>query len=47
MDYVILYLSIYSDCIRLFISNIKTYFTWHENLLIGLTCAVDITEIEK
>lgn len=46
MDSVILYLLIYSDNIRLLITNIKIYFTEPENHLIGLTCTVDITQID-
>lgn len=47
MDSVIFYLLIYSDNIRLLITNIKIYFTEPENHLIGLACAVDITQIDK
>lgn len=47
MDSVILYLLIYADNIRLLITNIKFYFTEPENHLIGLTCAIDITQFDK
>lgn len=44
---VIFYLLIYSDNISLLITNIKMYFTEPLNHLIGLKCAIDITQIDK
>lgn len=44
---VILYLLIYSDNISLLITNIKLYFIEPLNHLIGLKCAIDITQIDK